>query len=206
LRACLPRVGVFERLTARRRTRGEAEAEAGSLSRHLLRLSTSPLGCPLLRPIPIARSEGPFRPSEGEIAHLFVPRKHRVGPTDSGGRFSCPSGRPVTLPSGIKASAGVRKFDHASLPVDGTAKKYLSVWLSLIAKNWSLSLPATYHCGLAQKNEFTADPCIWRRWPRFELWIFCSSSTLNVPAHSGGWRDGWISTRSTCWQVRKTAS
>ena len=31
-------------------------------------------------------------------------------------------------------------------------KKYLSIWLFLIAKNWSLSLPATYHCSLPQMN------------------------------------------------------
>src|SRR5215472_15594480 len=78
-------------------------------------------------------------------------------------------------------------------------KKYLSIWLFLIAKNWSLSLPATYRCWLPQKNEFIADHYIWRRRTCFKLWIFYSSRTLNISTHSSDWNDGWISSGSTRW-------
>jgi hypothetical protein len=82
----------------------------------------------------------------------------------------------------------------------------MSIWLLLIAKNWSLSLRATYRCWFTQKNEFIADHCIWRHRTCFELWIFYSSRTLNVSAHSSDWNDGWISSGPTCWWARKTAS
>jgi hypothetical protein len=73
----------------------------------------------------------------------------------------------------------------------------MSIWLFLIAKNWSLSLPATYRYWLPQKNEFIADHCIWRLRTCFELWIFYSSRTLNISAYSSDWSDGWISSGST---------
>jgi hypothetical protein len=59
---------------------------------------------------------------------------------------------------------------------------------------------------LPQKNEFIADHGIWRRRTCFELWIFYSSRTLNVSAHSSDWNDGWISSGPTCSEARKIIS
>ena len=211
--ARLPRIGVLKALnvtasgnsirTARRRTGGKRMRSGSFKPSAAPPVDLAPARCPGRSICALRGALQTFRRGDKPI-HPFQ-RKRRVGRRFPEAAFLAhPKDR--SLLSGIKASAGVRKFDHASLQGEKRLKKYPSVELSLIAKNWSLSLPATYHCGLAQKNEFNADHCIWRRRPRFELWIFCSSRTLNVPAHSGGWRDGWISTGSTCWQVRETAS
>lgn len=85
-------------------------------------------------------------------------------------------------------------------------EKYLSIWLFLIDEKLKPIFAATYRCWLPQKNEFIADYCIWRRRTCFELWIFYSSRTLNVPDHSSDWNDDWISRGPTSWQARKTIS
>ncbi|MBU6461812.1 MAG: hypothetical protein KGK01_14050 [Bradyrhizobium sp.] len=57
-------------------------------------------------------------------------------------------------PAGSKASAGVRKFDHASLRVGGTAKKGPKVSVDLVVldrEKLEPILPVTSHRWLPQK-------------------------------------------------------
>ncbi|MDE2603037.1 MAG: hypothetical protein KGL62_11805 [Bradyrhizobium sp.] len=56
-------------------------------------------------------------------------------------------------PAGSKASAGVRKFDHASVRADGTEKgQKVSVNLAVLDREKLASIfPMTYHCWLPQK-------------------------------------------------------